>query len=147
MRTGVLVLLDGTTPLMILNVKSAPPGFTPKARVLTSELSGIVRPSYLQDLTAPGVIVNHKYTISLSQDGKPSTSCGYWMGTGSDCGSVVPYGLITPSPASASCPFGQFVGQRGVSPAPYISAGKLVTYVGAVNEWTIYGLGSAKHPL
>jgi hypothetical protein len=31
--------------------------------------------------------------------------------------------------------------------APYVANNKLVTFAGAVNEWTLYGLGSAYHPL
>ena len=118
-----------------------------KSRVTDAELASIVRPSYLRDLTGSSTVVNHRYSISLSQDGKPRSTCGFWMGTGRDCGKVVPHGLITPSALSAECPFSHFQGQRGLEPASYIPEGKLVTYVGAVNEWKVYGMGSAKHPL
>lgn len=39
------------------------------------------------------------------------------------------------------------MGQRGSSVGYYLNDDKLVTFVGAINEWTLYGTGTAFHPL
>lgn len=143
-QTGAFYLYNINSYMMTLYVTSTG---TIKPKVTDTELAAIIRPSYLNDLTGSGVVINHRYSLSLSQDGKSRTTCGFWMGTGTNCGSVLPHGLITPSSLSADCPFSQFKGERGLNPAAYIPDGKLVTYVGAINEWKIYGVGSAKHPL
>jgi FtsP/CotA-like multicopper oxidase with cupredoxin domain len=146
-QTGIFYLNNGDKPMMTLYVTSPTTGGALKSKVTDAELASIVRPSYLRDLTSSSTVVNHQYSLSLAQEGKSRSTCGFWMGTGRDCGKVVPHGLITPSALSADCPFSQFKGQRGLDPSGYLPDGKLVTYVGAVNEWKIYGVGSAKHPL
>jgi FtsP/CotA-like multicopper oxidase with cupredoxin domain len=144
-ETGVYYLNNGNKPMMTLYVTATSGSI--KSKVTDTELASIVRPFYLSDLTGSSTVVNHQYSLSLAQEGKSRNTCGFWMGTGKDCGKVVPHGLITPSALSADCPFSQYKGQRGLDPSGYIPDGKLVTYVGAVNEWRIYGVGSAKHPL
>jgi hypothetical protein len=148
-QTGIYSMMNGLQEMMTLYVTTTggTTMTTTKYKVTDPELAAIVRPSYLSDLTSTSTVIAHQYSLSLAQDGKSRTSCGFWMGTGLDCGKVVPHGLITPSAMSADCPFSQFKGQRGTDPSGYIPDGKLVTYVGAINEWKIYGVGSAKHPL
>lgn len=118
-----------------------------KAAVSDEDLGGIVRPWYLQDLTNSSLQVDSEYSVFISQEGMNQSVCGFWMGAGANCSAVHPMGDLTPSTSYQSCPFGQFAGSRGRNYLNYKSAGKLVTYVGAVNEWTLYGLGSAFHPL
>jgi hypothetical protein len=120
---------------------------TVKASVSDADLAGIVRPGYLQDLTDASQSVDSEYSVFISQEGMNQSVCGFWMGAGANCSAVHPMGALTPSSAYELCPFGQFAGSRGENYNNYKSAGKLVTYVGAVNEWTLYGLGSAFHPL
>ena len=118
-----------------------------KASVSDDDLAGIIRPWYLQDLTDSSLSVDSQYSVFISQEGMDPNVCGFWMGAGANCSDVSPMGSLVPSSSNELCPFGQFSGSRGNAIHPYQSAGKLVTFVGALNEWTLHGLGSAFHPL
>lgn len=116
-----------------------------KPLITDSELAAIVRPDYLEDLTNANVDLY--YSVSMIQDERSSSECNFWMGMGSNCSNVEPFGSELPSTSSENCPFTYFEGERGLSPYGYLASKKAVTYVGAVNEWTLYGMGSAFHPL
>mmetsp|Transcript_4776 Transcript_4776/g.7266 ORF Transcript_4776/g.7266 Transcript_4776/m.7266 type:complete len:653 (+) Transcript_4776:95-2053(+) len=143
-KEGVFIMRNGAKHMMTLFVNSTG---VRRPTVTDSELKGIVRPWYLQDLFGDDVVVNHRYSVHISQDNKPTGDCGYWMGLGSDCSAITPHGSVPPNPHYVPCSFSKFKGERGLSAAGYLPDHRLVTYVGAVNEWTIYGLGSAHHPL
>ena len=91
------------------------------------------------------------YSVHMSQGSRPTAQCGgsdlFWFGAGSDCGGVSPWGTSEPSSTSTDCPFGFFEGPRGSSASAFTAQNKLVTKIGDVNEWSLYGLGNDKHPL
>ena len=117
-------------------------------RIVTSEhLAGIRKPPYLLDLYDVNATVDQWFSVSVNQDNKNLSSCGFWMGSGPDCSNVKPFGTEDPSPDGSSCSFTQFAGPRGNDPWDYLSANRLVTFPGSVHEWTLYGGGSAHHPL
>ena len=60
------------------------------------------------------------------------------MGAGSDCSGDLP------SSTSEVCPYTMFHGERGKNPEDYEVDHKLVTFEGAINEWTLYGGVPAK---
>ena len=69
---------------------------------------------------------------------------GFWMGVGSDCSAR---GEASVSVPDTICNYSQFSGTLGLDADAYYSRGKLVTYVGAVSEWSLYGEDSdATHP-
>lgn len=106
-----------------------------------SDLQGINRPYYLQDLTGDDgatITVDSTYTVTIGQDNSNNSVCGYWIGAGTDCSTAED---------SAYCSYHQFGGQKGDDTTPYLNDQKLVTYAGAVNEWEFYGTGSSFHPL
>ena len=111
------------------------------------DLASIVRPWYLQDLQGDDIGIDSFYSVNINQDGMSTDICGFWLGAGRDCEAVDPGGDLIPAASYADCPFEQFAGSRGEHPEAYWSANKLVTYDGAVNEWSFFGLGSAFHPL
>jgi len=84
--------------------------------------------------------------LHMSQGSRPTSTCGgadlFWFGAGEDCSAVAPWGAEQPSASSTDCPFGFFSGAKGTDAAAYTAANKLVTSVGDVNEWTIFGLGA-----
>eukprot|EP00602_Paraphysomonas_sp_CaronLab_P003644 CAMPEP_0185031882 /NCGR_PEP_ID=MMETSP1103-20130426/19590_1 /TAXON_ID=36769 /ORGANISM="Paraphysomonas bandaiensis, Strain Caron Lab Isolate" /LENGTH=269 /DNA_ID=CAMNT_0027567559 /DNA_START=84 /DNA_END=889 /DNA_ORIENTATION=+ len=117
-------------------------------RIVTDEhLAGIRRPYYLTDLYDVNATVDQWYSLSVNQAGKNSSECGFWLGSGPDCSSVQPYGPLYPNASIFECPFSQFEGSRGTNPGVYIERNKMVTFMGSVHEWTLYGLGSSHHAL
>lgn len=143
---GVYSLLINSADFMNLVVYAESPTAAPAGASITDDdLAEIVRPSYLADLQDSSV--DSTYAVHITQSDKDSSICGFWLGAGSNCSDVTPYGTVIPSSDSETCPFGLFAGQRSTNTSKYISAHKLITYVGAVNEWTLHGLGSAFHPL
>lgn len=114
-----------------------------------SDLAGIIRPYYLHDLSdIPSSQVDSRYSVFITQENFNSDICGFWIGVGKDCSVIAPYGDALPNTTeNENCAFRQFSGRGGLVPDVFIEANKLVTFTGAVNEWTLYGLGSAFHPL
>lgn len=111
------------------------------AYITDSDLQGINRPYYLQDLTGDdgsAITVDSTYTVTIGQGDTNQSVCGFWIGAGTDCSTAAD---------SAYCSYHQFGGQKGNETAPYVNDDKLVTYAGAVNEWKFYGTGSSFHPL
>lgn len=119
--------------------------------VSNADLASIVRPSYLADLRS--ATVTFKSALHFGHlPGLSSSSCNQWMGVGSDC-SAVWKGSATASsdPNNNSCPFRLF-SHAGVPDAAIgngtsrwteeqAPAFPLVTALGAVNEWRLYGMG------
>lgn len=120
---------------------------TIKSAVTNEELASIVRPSYLDDLQGDDLVPDDTYAVHLSQGNRDNSVCAFWMGAGADCSMVSPWGTDEPSPTNKLCPFSTFNGEKGLDPATYKEAYKLVTKLGNLNEWSIYGLGNSRHPL
>jgi hypothetical protein len=112
---------------------------TKKSPVTSAELSEIIRPYYLQDLTGD-IDIDSYYSIHIWRKHFDPSICGAWLGVGSDCSGLQPMGSNSPHPSSTVCPFSQFTGARGTDPKSYTDAYKLVTPLNAVNEWTIFGM-------
>jgi FtsP/CotA-like multicopper oxidase with cupredoxin domain len=127
---------------------SPPPPPPPRQVVSNEDLKGIIRPWYLQDLLWDDQKIDSNYSLFITQENFNSNLCGFWFGVGQDCSVITPYGSILPNTtANEMCSFHQFGGKRGVDPLKYDEAQRLITFNGAVNEWVLYGLGSAYHPL
>jgi hypothetical protein len=151
--TGVLYAATQFSRIAIATINVGSSGSS--ALTTAAELSAIVRPYYLTDLTT--VAGDAFYAAHVSQGNRPIGQCGggslFWWGAGSDCSGVLPWGSSQPSSTSTDCPFGFFGGSRGEDASAYTAANKLVTYLGdgttggEVNEWSLYGLGNSKHPL
>jgi len=137
-RSGLHELVAGGKTLMFLYT-SDDAAYPAKSPVTSAELAAITRPWYLSDLLSD-VDIDSWYTVSINQENKPDDTCHYWMGTGSDCSG-------DPSETSEECPYGIFHGERGKDPENYDVDQKLVTFEGAINEWILFGQGSAHHPL
>lgn len=118
-----------------------------KRSVTSEHLAGINRPPYLTDLYDANATVDQWFSVNMNQDNKNLTTCGFWMGSGSDCSNVKPFGNVEPAANLDSCAFRQFVGIRGENPKDYLSVDRLVTFPDSVHEWTLYGPGSAYHAL
>ena len=138
---GVFTLLGDGEDLLTLLVYADGAGSLPaqkKASVTDAELAGIVRPWYLSDLTGNGVTVDTTYEVSIDQAQRNHSVCGFVIGAGSNCSDLL---------NEDQCSYEQFYGQRGTDAGLYLSHNRLVTYVGAVNEFTLRGTGTAFHPL
>ena len=139
--SGLHELVAGGKTLMYLYTTDDA-SYVAKPQVTSAELAAITRPWYLSDLlNMDGDDIDSLYTVSINQDNKPNDTCHYWMGAGSDCSGDLP------SSTSEVCPYTMFHGERGKNPEDYEVDHKLVTFEGAINEWTLYGQGSAHHPL
>lgn len=125
---------------------------TTSSSVTDAELAAIVRPAYLSDLTNAEVLVDNTYAVHFSQGGRQLSTCGFWLGAGTNCYGVWHDG-VNPSADSPVCPFEQFPGAQGgdgtngAGKYPSTARYKFVTKKGAVNEWKIYGLGTDAHTL
>jgi hypothetical protein len=65
-----------------LNIVVAGTSVSPiAAGVTTAELQTIIRPNYLQDLTAS--TANAKFDVHFTQGGVKPLPCTFWLGTGS----------------------------------------------------------------
>lgn len=117
--------------------------------VTDEDLNSIVRPWYLNDLcNITDNEINSTYSVFITQENFNEDVCGFWIGVGSDCSVISPYGSALPNTTMNNlCGFHQFQGKKGLNPTNYYNSKKLITFVGAINEWTLYGLGSAYHPL
>jgi hypothetical protein len=115
-------------------------GSTVKNSVTDAELGAIVRPWYLSNLTGSDIIPDTTYEVSINNDFRNSSICGFVLGVGTNC-------TNHDTKSSSNCYYSQFGGQKGTSPTTYINANKLVTFKGAINEWKLYGQGSPYHPL
>jgi len=135
---------DAAGVLFYLNVSSTG---QIKPMVTNADLGNILRPWYLQDLTGSEVPVDSFYSLHTWRNGLNHSICGHWMGAGYNCSGVKPWGTGDPNTSSTVCPFSQFSGERGLNPANYTTANKLVTPQGAVNQWAIYGMGNDQHPM
>lgn len=110
--------------------------------ITEDDLSMIKFPSYLDDLQGDDIVVNDAYEIYMSQVGRGVHDCIFWIGGGIDC-TPLHVGTANASEYNTDCPSEYFDGQQGSN----ISGYKHVTTVGAINEWTIYGVGTVVHPL
>ena len=122
----------------------------PKEIVSNTDLAAIVRPWYLSDLRDKTVgEVDSNYSVFITQENFNSDICGFWLGVGQDCSNISPYGssILPNTTNNDNCAFSLFSGSKGSDPAAYVAEKKLVTFTGALNEWKLYGLGSAFHPL
>jgi FtsP/CotA-like multicopper oxidase with cupredoxin domain len=152
---GTFQMVENGEVLFYLKVAPASPSPVPPRPVVSTEaLRGIVRPWYLQDLlwdneTEAGTgKVDSNYSLFVTQENFDPHRCGFWFGVGGDCAAISPYGPALPNTtANELCGFHQFGGQRGVDPVRYTTDRRLITFTGAVNEWVLYGLGTAFHPL
>lgn len=136
--------------LFYLQVNPPPlPPRPPRPIVSNQDLQQIHRPWYLQDLLdLQEEDINSTYSIFITQENFNHNICGFWMGVGDDCSVITPYGSALPNTTENDhCGFHQFGGKKGLNPEIYWNQKKLITYIGAINEWTLYGLGSAFHPL
>jgi FtsP/CotA-like multicopper oxidase with cupredoxin domain len=136
--------------LFYLEVNPPPnPPRPPRPVISNEDLQAIVRPWYLQDLLdVGGDEIDSTYSIFITQENFNENTCGFWIGVGTDCSVITPYGTALPNTTENDhCGFHQFGGKRGLDPSAYEKDNKLVTYIGAINEWILFGLGSAFHPL
>jgi hypothetical protein len=118
-----------------------------KRSVTSEHLAGINRPPYLTDLYDANATVDQWFSVNMNQESKAMKACGFWMGSGSDCSNVKPFGTLDPSADFDSCAFRHFAGARGGDPWDFLGVNRLVTFPGSVHEWTLYGPGSAYHAL
>ena len=143
-RAGMFSLYNrNKTEVLVVEVH--PFGET-KPKVTDEELAAIVQPSYLDDLMED-VEIDSYYSVHTWRNGLNHSICGHWLGAGYNCSALEPTGPEIPNATSVECPFSQFSGSRGLNPANYTAAHKLVTPVNAINEWTIYGMGNDQHPI
>lgn len=56
--------------------------------VSDSDLSGIIRPWYLQHLLDENVTIDSTYGVHITQENKSTDTCHFWLGAGSDCSQV-----------------------------------------------------------
>ena len=123
---------------------------TARLSVSSSDLASLVRPWYLSDLRGVSASdINSTYSVAITQENFNPNLCQFWLGVGNNCGNISPHGanVLPNTTDDVNCPFSVFGGEQGEFPAQYLAANKLVTYTGAINEWKLYGLGSAFHPL
>lgn len=117
------------------------------SRVTDADLSSIKRPAYLSDLQSlQDSEIDIRYSVDITQKGKNESGCVFWLGAGPDCSEVYPRGTLMPSSDMAACSFSAYK-ERRATPSEYFDSGKLLSFTGATHEWTVYGEGSAFHPL
>jgi FtsP/CotA-like multicopper oxidase with cupredoxin domain len=116
--------------------------------VSDADLAAIVRPYYLQDLTS--ATVQDRNEVHFSQGGNTRfLPCSFALGIGQNC-SRVWEGLDQPDTTSKLCPFAEFPGSQGgtgYASSPPTGKYRFVTGTNRVNEWMVYGLGTASHPM
>ena len=140
-RSGLHELVAGGVETLMYLYTVDDSTFPAKPAVTNDELAAIMRPWYLSSLlNVNSDSINSRYSVSIDQDNKPEDYCEFWLGVGGDCSG-------TPSETSDECPYSVFAGERGKDPDSYAVDQKLVTFENAINEWTLYGQGSAHHPL
>lgn len=133
------IIADGKTLLYLYTTDD--PDYPSHSPVTNEELAAIRRPWYLKDLLEVDENdIDSLYEVSINQDHRPSSACHYWLGVGSNCSNQS-------SSDEDTCIYSVFEGERGYNPQHYSADGKLVTFEGALNEWRLYGQGSAFHPL
>lgn len=108
-------------------------------------LAGMTRPPYLHDVNET---FDQSISISLSQENKNTANCKYWIGSGSDCSSIVPFGVNLPNLNNTidQCEFRSFFGPLGTLKWTFITMNKLVTFEGAIVQIILYGIGTDQLP-
>jgi FtsP/CotA-like multicopper oxidase with cupredoxin domain len=149
---GTFQMVENGEILFYLEVNPPPPEIPPRRPrpvISNEDLQAIVRPWYLQDLLeTEEEEIDSTYTVFITQENFNQNLCGFWIGVGSNCGVITPFGSALPNTTeNDQCGFHQFGGKRGLDPSVYERDHRLVTFKGAINEWILYGLGSAFHPL
>jgi FtsP/CotA-like multicopper oxidase with cupredoxin domain len=134
-------------------IVSGPAATTNTAAITDAQLAAIKRPAYLADLST--AVPSSKFSVHLPHAGPPDVSCGFWLGSGSNCSGVW-NGDEQPRSEliGNTCPFEAFRGRQGGNgsdPWNPASSYKHVTSVGQINEWRITGMsmeaeGMDTHP-
>jgi hypothetical protein len=108
--------------------------------VKDNQLLAIRRPAYLDDLRVQNATTIDRYfSVDMSLHGVDS--CSYQMGYGMNClNDTVIYDENSTYPQyEYDCTYDKWTGSQGFYPFDYVLSNRFVTFLDALNQWTIYG--------
>lgn len=108
--------------------------------VKDTQLFDIRRPHYLGDLRVQNYTTIDRY-FSMDMSLHAVSACNYQMGFGLNClNETVIFDETSLYPQyDYDCAYDQWSGSRGLDPFDYVLSNRFVTFVNALNQWTIYG--------
>lgn len=112
--------------------------------VKDSQLKEIRRPRYMDDFRQQNsTTIDRYFTLDMSL--RQSDSCSYQIGYGKNClNETVQFEEKSVFPEyDYDCTYDSWTGSRGTEPFDYLLSSRFVTFVDALNQWTIKGDGSA----
>jgi FtsP/CotA-like multicopper oxidase with cupredoxin domain len=112
--------------------------------VKDAQLEAIRRPKYMDDLRVQNVTTIDRYfTVDMSL--RPADTCSYQIGFGMNClNETIVYDENATYPQyDYDCTYDSWTGSHGIQPFDYVLSNRFVTFEDALNQWTIYGGGTA----
>lgn len=104
------------------------------------QLALIRRPSYLPDLTEENASTIDRY-FSVDMSLRQVNPCSFQLGYGMNCsnGTAKQDANSTYSQYNDDCQYDVWSGSHGNNPFDYVFSNRFVTFVEAINQWTVYG--------
>jgi hypothetical protein len=111
--------------------------------VKDAQLEAIRRPAHLDDLRVQNSsTIDRYYSVDLSP--RPAEACSFQLGFGMNClNETFVYNENASFPQfEYDCSYESWAGSRGLQPFDYVLSNRFITFVDALNQWTIIGGGT-----